>query len=111
MSSSRSLYGRTTMSLSPRPSPAWCHIRASSGEQSDRGELGGSAADPVPHREAFDPRALLRDFVELAAFSGDRHRVLAEVEAAPFVRRLRLHHAVARLLGATRLAHHDRERL
>ena len=49
--------------------------------------------------------------IELAADAGDRDRVLAEVEPGALVGRLRLEHAVARLLGAAGLGDDDGQRL
>ena len=58
-------------------------------------ELGGAAADPIPHGETGEPAVLDRDLVELGAIAGDGDEVLGGHEAGGFEGGGGFEHAVA----------------
>ncbi len=70
------------------------------GDETDGGEHGSAAADPVFHREAGDEVLLGGVLIELGTHTGDGGGVAAEIESGGFIGGFRLQHAVAGLGGA-----------
>ena len=81
------------------------------GQQADSAELGGAAADPVPHREAGEPALAQGGGVEFRAGAGDGDEVFRVVEAGGRKGGDGGEHAVAGLGGAAGLGDDDDEGL